>query len=128
MFDRRERKIRHTLRKLSRQRVALVLQPGNVWVIEKAVAEDADTDEALKTCHMRGWIEPLADAVPRGRLASDGTLPADFKFKDAGTIYKLTSAGWSVVYRSYQLAMIAVLISIVSLTVSIANVLHLVGK
>jgi hypothetical protein len=32
-----ERAIGQTLRKLSRQRVALILQPGGIWVIERAI-------------------------------------------------------------------------------------------
>jgi hypothetical protein len=118
---RREHAIRQTLRKLSRQRVALVLQPGNVWVIEKAVKTTAETDTALKTCHMRGWVEPLESAIPQGKLTPDGRLPANFKFEGTGILYKLTSAGWSVIYRSYQLALIAVVISVISLLVSVAK-------
>jgi hypothetical protein len=47
IFDdfRREATIRRTLRALARQRVAIVLQPGNVWVIEKAIEENSDTNE-----------------------------------------------------------------------------------
>jgi hypothetical protein len=115
---RRERTIRQTLRKLSRQRVKLVLQPGNVWVIEKAVNITAETDTALKTCHMRGWVEPLESAIPQGKLTPDGRLPANFEF---GPVYKLTSAGWSVIYRSNQLALIALVISAISLLVSVAS-------
>jgi hypothetical protein len=118
---RRERVIRQTLRKLSRQRVALVLQPGNVWVIEKAVNATAETDTALKTCHMRGWVEPLESAIPQGKLTPDGRLPANLKFEGLGTLYKLTSAGWSVIYRSNQLALVALVISAISLLVSVAK-------
>ncbi len=52
-----ERDIRRTLKSLSRQRVALVLQPGNVWVIERAVEDNEQTDAALKTAYMRGWVK-----------------------------------------------------------------------
>lgn len=38
-----ERAIRRMLRKLARQRVALVLQPGNVRVIERALMHDENT-------------------------------------------------------------------------------------
>lgn len=117
----RERVIRRTLRKLARQRVVVVLKPGDVWVIERAVGDTADTDAALKTCHMRGWIEPLENAVPQGKLTPDGRLPTNFRFESIGTLYKLTSAGWSVIYRSYQLALVALLISAISLLVSVAK-------
>jgi hypothetical protein len=114
---RRELAIRRTLRKLSRQRVALVLQPGNVWVIERAVSSTAETDTALKTCHMRGWVEPLENAIPQGKLTPDRNLPANFA--GVGPIWKLTSAGWSVIHRSNELALIAIVIAVISLLVSI---------
>jgi hypothetical protein len=117
---RREHAIRQTLRKLSRQRVALVLQPGNVCVIERAVKTTAETDTALKTCHMRGWVEPLESAIPQGNLTPDGRLPENLNF-EAGPLYKLTSAGWSVIYRSNQLALVALVIALISLLVSIAK-------
>ncbi len=73
---RREWRIRTTLRALARQRVALILQPGNAWVIENAVSDqDDDTASATRTCFMRGWVEPLADAVPTGKLGPGGELP-----------------------------------------------------
>ena len=71
----RERHIRRVLRKLARQRVAMVLQPGNVLVIEREVGHDPDTLAALQTCHMRGWVEPMFDqAIPQGTLPPDLNL------------------------------------------------------
>jgi hypothetical protein len=35
------------------------VQPGNVWVVEKAVEDNEQTDAALKTAFMRGWVEPI---------------------------------------------------------------------
>ena len=113
----RERFIRRILRKLGRQRVAVVLQPGNIWVVEKAVEDTVETDAALKTCHIRGWVEPLENAIPKGKLSPDGKLPENL-FEGIGPTYKLTSAGWSVIYRSYQLALLALLISATSLLIS----------
>jgi hypothetical protein len=81
---RREAIIRRVLRRLSRQRVALVLQPGNVWVVEKAVEDNAETDTALKTCFLRGWVEPLERAIPQGKIPSDGRMP---DFSRIGHIY-----------------------------------------
>jgi len=70
-----EQFILSVLRKLARQRVALILQPGNVWVIEKAIQRNDDVDEALRTCHLRGWVEPIENAIPKIRLGPDGLLP-----------------------------------------------------
>src|ERR1051325_8216678 len=83
MFEdfRRERFIRKTLRRLARQRVRLVVPlghpPTNVWVAEHAVQEETDDGiaAAIRTCHMRGWVELLHDAVPRAQLGPDGRPP-----------------------------------------------------
>jgi hypothetical protein len=89
------------LRRLARQRVALVLQPGNVWVIEKTVKDNNEADVALKTCYLRGWVEPIENAVPRGQLTADGKIPdITHPFNKTGPIYRVTDAGWSVVNRS----------------------------
>jgi hypothetical protein len=58
MFDPFDRTVHRTLRKLAQQRVRVVLQPGNYWVIDRAILQDGDTHAALLTCQMRGWIEP----------------------------------------------------------------------
>jgi hypothetical protein len=128
MFDSRERQIRRVLRKLSEQRVALVLQPGNYWVIEKAIGDNEETDTALLTCYMRGWVEPIEGAIPSGRLNSDGSLPAGLQFDKLKTHYRLTSAGWSVINGSHRLAVLALTISMISLAVSIAANLNFLGR
>ena len=84
MFDSREREIRRVLRRLSEQRIALILQPGNYWVIEKAIIDDEETDTALLTCYMRGWVEPIESAIPSGRINPDGSLPAVRAFSRVG--------------------------------------------
>jgi len=128
MFDEIERTIRATLRGVARQRVRLVLQPGNVWVVDRTMNEGDDTEAALFTCQMRGWVEPLHHAVPSSSLTSDLRLPPHFRIEKEKTIYRLTSAGWSVIHRSYQLANLALLTSMISLAISIASVLHLFGS
>ena len=50
----REYSIYKTLKLLARQRVALVLQPENVWVIEKAMPDTETNRENVQTCLMRG--------------------------------------------------------------------------
>ena len=114
MFEnlRREWKIRTVLRRLSRQRVALVLQPGKVWVIEKAVPDNLETDADLKTCYMRGWVEPLENSVPKGRLKPDGSLP-DQLFESDGPVWKLTDSGWNAIHRAHEWALVGILIGIV---------------
>ena len=83
-----EREIRRILKRLSQQRVALVLQPGNVWVIEDAIEDNEETDAALKTAYMRGWVAPIENAVPKGKLTSDGALPSGNPFQEVGPLWK----------------------------------------
>jgi hypothetical protein len=115
--DNSEKLIRHTLRRLSEQRIALVLQPGNVWVIEKAVEDDnAEIDAALKSAYIRGWVEPIANAVPTGALGPGGQLPTgDLRISP---FWRLTDAGWAVVKRRHGWALFAILIALLSFAVS----------
>lgn len=68
MFEdwKREWEIRRVLRRLGRQRVAVVAQPGSLWIIEKALQRNSDTEAMLATCLMRGWVEPLQEDLPTG--------------------------------------------------------------
>jgi hypothetical protein len=59
MFDRFERTVHRTLHKLAKQRIRMVLQPGDYWVIDRAIIHDEDTPAVLLTCQMRGWVEPV---------------------------------------------------------------------
>jgi hypothetical protein len=120
MFDRwrRERMIRRILKKLSRQRVALILQPGNVWVVEMAVSEgDKDVAEALRTCHLRGWVDMVHDAVPRGRLGPNAELP---RFADGiAPVYRLTEAGWAELRRTHDWTVGTFLVSLLALVAAV---------
>src|SRR5258707_15109398 len=98
MFDQFEWAVHRTLRKLAKQRVRLVLQPGDYQVIDRAIPQDNDTHAALLTCEMRGWVEPLHHAVPSAQLLPSGALPPNFSFDKLETFYRLTSAGWSVIH------------------------------
>jgi hypothetical protein len=96
-----------------------VLQPENYWIIDQAIEKDADTDAALATCFMRGWVEPLEHAVASAQLSPDGQLPPHFRFEGKDTIYRLTSAGWSAIHRSSTIAICALLISAMSFAVAL---------
>jgi hypothetical protein len=117
---RREFGIRRVLKQLARQRVALVLQPGNVWVIENAVTDDETTDAALKTCYMRGWVEPLENSIPKGKLTPDGRLPDRPMFQTTGPLWKVTDSGWAAINRAHEWALIGVLLAAISILVVVA--------
>jgi hypothetical protein len=117
----REWIIRSVLRRLAKQRVGLVLQPGNVWVIEKTVQDNEETDAALKTCYMRGWVEPLENSVPKGKLKEDGSLPDGELCESSGPIWKLTDSGWAAINRAHEWALIGILIGAVGVIVALST-------
>lgn len=116
-----DRKVGRVLRRLAQQRIRLVLQPGNYWVIDNAITRDDDTNAVLLTCFMRGWIEPLEHAVPAQDLTPEGNLPANLQFERQETFYRLTSAGWSAIHRSHVVALCALAISAMSFTIALAG-------
>ena len=115
----RERFVRKTLRKLSRQSVAMVMQPGNIWLIEKAVSYNEENHTALLTCYMRGWIEPIQQGVPSNSLNPDGSIPSGPLFTRKETLYRLTDSGWAVINRSHQLAIITAFLAFVAVLVAV---------
>jgi hypothetical protein len=126
MFDgwHRERFIRKTLRRLSQQRVALVLQPGNVWVVEKAVSEGESKEvvAALRTCSLRGWVEIQSNAVPRAKLTPEGRLPEGLPISGIAPVYKLTEAGWNVIHRSHEWVVATFIVVTITLVATILSI------
>lgn len=122
MFDewKRERQIRKVLAGLARQRVALILQPQNVWVIERALTRDEDTEAALMTCHMRGWVEPLHDSMPTGDLTPGITLPPGQMFTRTQAVFRLTEGGWSALNRAHAWTVAGIVIAVLSFIATIA--------
>lgn len=113
----RERFIRRTLRKLSRQRVVGIFQPGDIWVIEKSPVINEKVEAALRTCHLRGWVVPMFDAIPRGQLTKEGKLPD--KLSGFGPMYRLTEAGWNALHRIHGWVIATWLIAFVTLVATI---------
>lgn len=109
---------------LSRQRVALILQPGNVWVIEKSLVDDENTEANLRTCHLRGWIEPIENAIPKGDLTPDGNLPDGELFTRHGPLYRLTDSGWNAIHRSHVIALLGMIISIMLLVIGFVSLFY----
>lgn len=116
----RERRIRRVLTKLARQRVVGVLQPGGVWVIEKALKRDDDAEAALATCLMRGWIEPLHENMPGADLDPDNLLRSPLPFTRTVTTYRLTEGGWAALNRAHAWTLVNVIIAVLSLAATIA--------
>ena len=121
----REVRIRRVLRRLTRQRVATILQPGNWWVVERALDDDPDTQAALRTCHMRGWVDVLANAVPRKDLTPNGSLPSDIASDRQDPVYRLTDAGWNVIHRTHWWVMATFLVASATLVATIVAIVML---
>jgi len=126
--SKRERFIRKVLKSISKQRVALILQPGNVFVIEKAPVSEPGLEEALRTCHMRGWIEPICNAIPKGKLTKDCKLPDGDLFTEIGPYYRLTEAGWSVIRRTHLWVVTTCLIALATLIGTICGLWIMLSK
>ncbi len=125
----RERSILHVLKGLARQRIALILQPGNVWVIENAVSEKADgVAEDLRTCLLRGWVKVLENAIPRGSLTPEGRLPAGSAMSHSAPLYGLTDSGWNAIHQTHGWMLFACLTAFVSLLVSFTSLLITVAR
>jgi hypothetical protein len=109
----REWIIRRVLNKLSRQRVVGILQPGNVWIIEKGVITNEETGAALRTRFMRGWIDVMENNVRHGSPLPDGTISKPW-FQSVGPTWKLTDSGWAAIQRTHEWELIGILIAALS--------------
>lgn len=78
----------------------MILQPGGVWVVEMAPMFEGIA-EALRTCHLRGWVQVIENSVPTGSLTPEQQLP-DPLFVKAEPIYGLTSSGWDILHGTRQ--------------------------
>ena len=64
---------------------------------------------------MRGWVEPLKNSIPKGRLLPDGSLPPGDIFNQSGPVWKLTDSGWSAINRAHEWVLIGILIAALGL-------------
>lgn len=95
-------------------------------MIEKALHDDEKTEAALRTCHMRGWVEPLEHAIPKGKLTPEGRLPEGNIFQRVGPLYRLTEAGWQVVHRTQTWVKATFAVALATLVASIISLIVLV--
>lgn len=122
MFDgwKRERQVRKVLRGIARQRVVLVLQPGNVWVVERALERNDDVEAGLATCVMRGWVESLFENLPTNTLLPDGRIPAGPLFARTENHFRLTEGGWAAINRAHAWTLIGVVLAAATLIATFA--------
>ena len=120
----REYSIYRTLKALSKQRVALILQPENVWVIEKAIPDSEEKEENLRTCHLRGWMEPIEKAIPKGNLKPDGSLSSGAIFTKQAPLYRLTDSGWNAIHRVHFIALLGIIVSLLAVGAAVLGLQH----
>ena len=96
MFNKDERFIRNVLKQLAKQRVAGIV--NGAWVIGDGIILDKDIEAALRTCHLRGWVEPITKAIPQSNVSMD----LEIKPGMSGPAYRLTEAGWNIIHGSYR--------------------------
>lgn len=120
MFDHYlyDRKVYKVLKALSRQRVGMILKPGNIWVIEFALKDSEETEAILRTCEMRGWVETLQESVPKGELNQDGTFKTGVPFSSESVIWRLTDSGWAAIQRRHELTLLGLVIAIVGAAIA----------
>lgn len=115
----RERSIYRTLKALSKQRVGMVIQPGNYWVIEYAMPRSTENEENIQTCLMRGWVEVLHQSVPTKHVPADFNLQ---NMEDQGEqhVYRLTDGGWNAIYRRRSLNLLSIFIALIGLGIAVS--------
>ncbi|MDO8909509.1 MAG: hypothetical protein Q7W55_13545 [Pseudohongiella sp.] len=114
----RERSIYKTLKALSKQRVGMVIQPENHWVIEYAMPHTPQNEENIQTCLMRGWVEILHQSVPTEHIPVDFNLQ---NIEDLGEnhVYRLTDGGWNAIYRTRSLNLLSIFIALIGLGIAV---------
>jgi hypothetical protein len=117
----RERLVRRALKAVARQRVVMVLKPGNVHVVERSTPNEEWFEVGVLTCHIRGWVEVLHEGLPTGEVQMHGQsprLPAEMPRK---THYRLTEGGWAVLNRAHGWVIATFITSGLGLLVGLAS-------
>jgi hypothetical protein len=112
-------KIHRLLRRLAKQRVRVIHQPTNQWVIEYAVEESEENIGLIYTCQIRGWIELLHENVPSEQLGSDSQSSIPSQMKSKKHVWKLTDSGWAAIQRRHEITVLAVSIALLGIIVPI---------
>ena len=112
-----ELRIRSALKALARQRVAMIAQPDNVWVLENVPTIDPHFGVSIRTCILRGWVSEQQE-IPSGVLDSNGYLPTGPMSTLKPPFYRLTEAGWLVIHRSHAWVVSTFFVGLATLLIS----------
>jgi hypothetical protein len=116
-----ERQIRRALKAVARQRVAMVLQPENVLVVERSTPDEEWFELGVLTCQIRGWVEVLHENLPTGTVKFQGNDPKFPQEMKAKTHYRLTEGGWAILNRSHAWVLATFIVSAIGLVVALAS-------
>lgn len=110
-----EWKIQRLLKKISKQRVTMILQPGDVKVVERSIGQDENTLTLIYTAEFRGWVELLRKAVPSGNIGKNGEFDFDRPSQSKVDYWRLTDSGWAAIQRRHQITLLGTLIGLLGL-------------
>ena len=116
-----EFKMHRLLKKVGRQRVTMILEPGNVPVIERAISRDEKTKGLLLTAEIRGWVEVLHEALPTGQIDQDGRFNEQ-PFQSLETHWKLTDSGWAAIQRRHQISLLGLAVALLGLYLAVQSI------
>jgi hypothetical protein len=116
-----EAQVKSALTALAQQRVRLIVQPGNVWIVDRSPVHTQEFNSAIATAMIRGWVTTIANAVPSAQLGPNGELPSGFSGVEP--IYQLTSAGWDAIHGIHLLLKQTFLVAVATLVATIIGVM-----
>jgi len=116
-----EFKMHRLLKKIARQRVTMILQPGNVPVIERAVDHDEVTKTLILTAQIRGWVEILHESMPTGQIDAKGEINPSQPFQSREDYWKLTDSGWAAIPRRHQLSLLSIAVALLGVYFAIGT-------
>ena len=72
---------------------------------------------------MRGWVEPIVDAVPKGKLTKEWQFPENHELSDEGPVYRLTDSGWNIIHRIFGWILTTCIIALATLIVAVMTLI-----
>jgi len=114
-----ELKIHRLLKKIARQRITMILEPGSVPVIERAVGHDENTKALLLTAQIRGWVEILHENMPTGQINDDGSINSEQPFQSIENHWKLTDSGWAAIQRRHQISIFSLVVTLIGVYIAL---------
>ena len=80
-----------------------------------------ETRGALRTCHLRGWLEPMFDGEAINSRQLQAGVPTDTTHRSP--MYRVTEAGWDALRRPHAWGLIGVFLSLVAAVASVVALL-----